>query len=406
MTYDLSPSQKRQLDREKSQRDYFLGKRKQQTQERYSRKQGSQTEGARGLRFVLVPKIAEWIEKRTEAVTSNANGKVGFAVAEFLRIRSYVDAETMAHICLSVILDNIGSGATMKCSVTLVNRLIAEQIEHQAFIAYMEEVDPGYFLKLQKWYLNDPVRTYDRKIKAMVHAHNKHEEMDFKRMDQEQLIRFGSLLLQAVMSIRVDQESGEGLFEARKPLWNDPNKPSKRNKKHTDQLYLGYSKAGLKYRDMLQAMADEDAMRPTPMVCEPLDWSLTERGGYLTHINRKAGDLIHNNNGSIPSQIVLDAINRLQKVPFRINTYILDLQEQLLKSTWEIGSFRSFERDSWKDEHFPVVDSNWLATLDTDSAEYKETMKTITVAYHNHNIDETKAEPPRRTWLQAKELEN
>jgi DNA-directed RNA polymerase, mitochondrial len=406
LTSELTPSQKRQLEREKQQRDYFLGRRKKTTQQNYSSGRGSQNDGSRGLRYLLVPKIAEWVEKHAAKQTANGVSRAGYAVKEFLRLRSWVDAETTAHITLSVILDMLGSGATIKTGVTAVNIAIGEQLEHQAFIAYMEEADPAYFKKLERWYLNDPVRTYKKKIEAMVHSHNKHEEMDWKWMSTEEKLHLGSLLLKAVISIRIDQETGEGLFEARPPVWNDPNKKQRRQKVHQESLYLGFTKAGLKYRDMLQRLADEDVMKATPMVCEPLDWSLTERGGYLTHINRDAAELIHGNTGSQPSQIVLDALNRLQKTPFRINKYILELQEELLRKTWEIGSFRTYEKDSWTDENFPLFDSAWLAMLDTDSDEYKQAMRKLTEAYHNQKIDEQKSEPPRRTWLQAKELEN
>ena len=405
LTSDLSPSEERQLAREKAQRDAFLGRTKDQTLERYRKKQGSQNQGARGIRFVLVPKIAQWIEGHAAAVQNNS-GRTGVAVAQFLRLKTWMDAETMAHITLSVVLDLLGSGQTIRTMITHAQNEIGAQLEHEAFLSYMDQSDPQYFLKLQKWYLHDPVRTYDKKLKAMVHAHNRHEDMNWQWMSAEDRIVIGALLLRAVMSIQVDPETREGLFKAVPPAANDPNKKARRHKKHNDANYLGYTMAGLKYRDKLQAMADEDAMRPTPMVCRPKPWTLTERGGYLTQINRAAGDLIHNNNGSMPSQIVLDAINRLQNTPYKINKYILDLQQELLKKSWEIGSFRSYEKDSWEDEHFPLVDSSWLDTLPKDSKEYKETMKTLTEAYHNQKIDEQKAEPPRRTWRQAKELEN
>jgi DNA-directed RNA polymerase len=390
------------MEREKRQRDYFLGKARTKTDDLYRGKQGSQTQGSRGLRYVLVPKIAQWITKRAEKVHES---RAGIAVSEFLRLKSWMDAETMAHITLSVILDKLGRGSSLGATIADTQIQISQQVEHQAFIEYMAQTDPGYFQKLQRWYLNDPIRTYKKKMKALIHAHNRHEEMDWQWMDLAEHAKFGSLLLQAVMSIRVDAETGEGLFVAKPPRTDDENRKKKRSKEHKDAFYLGFSVAGLKYRDMLQAMADEDSMKATPMVCEPLDWSLEQRGGYLSNINRKAGDLIHHNNGSIPSQIVIDSLNRLQKVPFRINTYILNLQEELHRKTWEIGSsFRTYEKDSWEDEHFPLVDSAWLASLSTDSQEYQDTMQKLTAAYHNQKIDEKKSETTRRTFLQAKEL--
>jgi DNA-directed RNA polymerase len=56
------------------------------------------------------------------------------------------------------------------------------------------------------------------------------------------------------------------------------------------------------------------------------------------------------------------------------------------------------------DEHFPIVDSEYIATLDKDSDEYKQEMRKLTEAYHNQKIEEQTAEPPRRTALLAQEF--
>lgn len=400
-TSDLTCEQQRQSDREKQQRDAFLGKRHDKTHQAQIGGRASQTEGCRGVRYILVPVIARWIDLHLEATAKR--GRAGVAVKELNRLRSWIDSTTMAHITVSVILDKLGRGGTIRTKIATVQGAIGEQLEHQAQIAYMEEVDPEYFTKLQRWYLNDPVRRYDKKIKGMRHAHNNHEDMDWKYMDDAEKMRVGSVLLQAAMSVVVNPEKGEGFFKAVDPLFNDPNKEFRR-KGHKDSKYLGYTESGLLYRDKIQRDADNDAMFPKPMICEPLEWKPGKRGGYITHATSKIQALVHNNFGSEPSSLVYDALNRLQKQAFRVNHYILDLQLELLRKSWEIGSFRSYEKDSWEEEHFPMVDSDYIASLDTDSDEYKQEMRKLTNAYHDQKIDEQKAEPPRRVALLAQEF--
>lgn len=396
-----SYAQERQLKREHSQRDQFLGRRQRKTIESQVGGRASQTDGCRGVRMLMVPFIENWIEKHLE-VTAN-RGRAGTAVKELNRLNQWVDAATMAHITLSVILDKLGRGHTLRAKITNVQCEIGSQIEHQAQIAYMEEVDPSYFQQLQKWYLHDPVRRYDKKIAAMRHAHNRHDEMEWTRMTDDELVRVGSCLLQAAMSVVVDPDTKEGFFERKQPQFNDKNR-QRPKKNQADPYYLGYTKAGIKYRDQIQRAADIDWMQPRPMVCEPMEWTPEQRGGYLTHATSKIQSLVHNNNGSEPSSLVYDALNRLQKQSFRVNQYILDLQLELLKKSWEIGSFRSYEKDSWEDEHFPMVDSEWLATLDKESVEYKDQMKTLMRAYQSQKIEEQKAEAPRRIAFMAAEF--
>ncbi|WP_186589917.1 DNA-directed RNA polymerase [Synechococcus sp. MVIR-18-1] len=301
----------------------------------------------------------------------------------------------MAHITVSVILDKLGRGHSLGAKITQLQCEISEQVEHQAFIAYMEDADPNYFKTLTRYYLHDPVRRYDKKVNGMRVALNNHEEMTWQWMDAESHVRLGSLLLKAVMSLSID-ETGEGFFEKRQPDFMDPNRESK-PKKHKDACYIGFTRTGLLYRDKIQDLANKDSMKPLPMVCEPLDWSLEERGGYLTQINRMAANLIHWNAGSEPSQLVIDALNKLQRVPFRINPYILQLQTDLIRKSWEIGSFRTYEKDSWEDEHFPLVDSDYIATLDKESDDYKKVMRQLSSAYHDQKIDEQRSEPSGRT---------
>ena len=402
-TCEPSPEQIRQLKKEKEQRLQFLGKRGRKTIEAQTGGRASQTEGCRGVRGILVPFVANWLDKHFEATAQR--GRAGVAVAELTRLQVWVDTTTMAHIALSVVLDSLGRGSTIKTKITALKAAIGNQVEHQAQIAYMEDVDPDYFKKLQKWYLHDPVRRYDKKIAAMRHAHNKHEEMDWKLMTDEEKIKIGSVLLQAMLSIQIDPETRDGFFQKVQPRWDDPNKPHKK-KGHKEPFYLGYTRIGLQYRDKIQKAADEDSMLPRPMVCLPMDWSPAHRGGYLSHVTSKIEALVHNNKGSEPSSIVYEALNRLQRIPYRVNHYILEIQQQLLQQTWEVGSFRSYEKDSWCEEHFPIVDSDWLSTLDTDSPEYKAEMRKLTTAYHDQQIDEQKAEPPRRVVAMAQEFKD
>ncbi|MDB4616758.1 hypothetical protein OAE23_01500 [Synechococcus sp. AH-551-E11] len=397
-----SPEQLRQLKKEKEQRNAFLGKRKTKTEQAQVGGRASQTDGARGVRYLLVPFVANWLDRHYEELEKR--GRMGVAAKELCKLAAWIDTTTMAHIAVSVVLDSLGRGCQIKTKITAVKRRIGEQIEHQAQIAYMEDADPEYFKKLQKYYLNDPVRRYDKKVGAMRHAHNRHEEMDWQLLTDSQLIQVGSIVLQAIMSIQIDPDTREGFFQKVLPQWDDPNKPPKASKNHSDAYMLGFTQVGLKYRDKLQDASDKDAMLPLPMVCPPMDWSKEQRGGYLSHVSSQIEAMVHNNSGSEPSQIVYDALNRLQRVPFRINSYILDLQLDLLRKTWEIGSFRSYEKDSWTDAFFPIVDSQWLDTLSTESDEYKAEMLKLSIAYHDQKIDELKAESPRRVAHMAEQF--
>ena len=395
----LTDAQYIQYKNEKKLRDELLGKRHRKDDEMMSGGRASNTMVSKGILRSLVPGSAYWLDHHIEAVKRRGTQRAGVSYAEITRMAGWIPIATMTHIATSVILDSLGRGSTFKRTVASVQMSIGRQVEHQAFIQYMMEVDPFYFTKLQKWYLHDPIRRYDKKIAGMVNSHNKHELMDWQWMSDTQLVRVGSLLLKAVMSVPVDG-CNEGLFE---------KKNISRGKEQVG--YLGYSKTGIRYRDVLQGVVDRMTYKPEPMLCEPLPWSLEKRGGYIIPPPSPWCDLIHLTlskecGGTKPSQTALDALNKLQSVPYRVNQFILDVQLLLLEKSHKIGSFRSFEKDSWNDEHFPRVDSEWLDTLDKESKEYKETMRMLTNTYKRQKLDEKEACTPRRVVNLAEKLRN
>ena len=93
-----------------------------------------------------------------------------------MKIAKWIDDFTMAHIGLTVTLDKLGRGQSFKTPINSVYMDIGRQLEDQAFMAYMEQASPKYFEYLQKTYLHDPVRRYDKKVYAMKHALNQSDD--------------------------------------------------------------------------------------------------------------------------------------------------------------------------------------------------------------------------------------
>jgi DNA-directed RNA polymerase len=390
---DLTPLQQLQLEREYKLHEQAIGRLYKEDQELYIGGRGSQATVSRAVMKMLVPAAAKWLELHADTAERRSNN-VGVAIKEFRRMSVWMDAHYMAHIALATILDSLGRGQTFKTPINTLQIKIGRQVEDQALIEYIKQADPKLFKLVKKFYLDDPIRSYKTKVNGAHTAINRSEELSFSRLDDEGLLRLGALLLRAVMSVPVDKETKEGFFECRK-LWVSKTK---------EVRYLGFSFTGIKYRDVIQNMADEVAFHPQPMLCAPREWTLTQRGGYLLPPPSPWGKLIHSHNKSVPSQVALDALNRLQKVPYNINEFVLDVQLELLKTTHTIGTFRSYEADTWKDIHFPRYSSEYIASLSTESEEYKEVMRELRNAYHNQKLDEKKALTPRRLVLMANSL--
>ena len=109
--------QQRQREAEKQQRRRFIDNRETKTQEAQQGGRASQTDGGRGIRYLIVPMIAEELRKHDEWIASQKCAG-GVAIKEFRRISSWVSVEMIAHLAVTVLLDNLGSGNNLGSTVT------------------------------------------------------------------------------------------------------------------------------------------------------------------------------------------------------------------------------------------------------------------------------------------------
>jgi DNA-directed RNA polymerase len=117
------------------------------------------------------------------------------------------------------------------------------------------------------------------------------------------------------------------------------------------QNALVYHPEFLKAKVALMEQAEAFAGCMWPMLCEPNDWSTRTVGGYLTNDLRKLTSLIRTGVSSKkrrsallkPNSTALVMLNRLQKVPYRINDRVLELANFCMKRRLRVGKFRAEE---------------------------------------------------------------
>lgn len=107
-----------------------------------------------------------------------------------------------------------------------------------------------------------------------------------------------------------------------------------------------------------------------PMLCEPNDWSDTSKGGYLTSELRHGHRLIRTKAGGGCSPLLegtkaLQMLNTLQKVPYRINTSVLDLANVMAEQRLSLGAFKNLEPLD------PPVKPDWETASEEAKKEYK-----------------------------------
>ena len=117
---------------------------------------------------------------------------------------------------------------------------------------------------------------------------------------------------------------------------------------HKTQTLVVYEPEFLRMKEALMERAEAFAACLWPMLCEPNDWTQDTSGGYLTNELRRLTSLVRS---SIPKKRclllresqALAMLNRLQQVPYRINSRILEIANFCMERRISVGKFRAEE---------------------------------------------------------------
>jgi DNA-directed RNA polymerase len=111
--------------------------------------------------------------------------------------------------------------------------------------------------------------------------------------------------------------------------------------------YLVYQPDFIRAREALLARAEAFAGCLWPMLCEPNDWDDEFQGGYLTNDLRRLTTLVRTRiprrDALLRGSVALTMLNRLQKVPYRINDRVLELANFCMEHRISVGKFRAEE---------------------------------------------------------------
>ena len=90
-----------------------------------------------------------------------------------------------------------------------------------------------------------------------------------------------------------------------------------------------------------EVMANAELFSPIayPMLVEPNDWSNTRQGGYILNEVMRGYDLVRRGVGCIQGETTLAFVNKVQKVGYRLNPFIIDVAKTLMEKGREVGKF-------------------------------------------------------------------
>ena len=114
-----------------------------------------------------------------------------------------------------------------------------------------------------------------------------------------------------------------------------------------------------------KVMEDAELFAPLawPMLIEPNDWTNDRAGGYLLNEVMRGHDMVRRgNNRRIQGETPINFLNKIQKVAFTLNPFIVEVAEELDRLERAVGKF------------LPIVNHE-LPPKPVDIAENKESRK-------------------------------
>jgi DNA-directed RNA polymerase len=289
----------------------------------------------------LLPKVKDQIEE-----TNNRLHK-GHAGKSFKEIHQYLaDLEPLAAaaIACKLTFDKVFSIKEGSNQLVTVSEAIGQAIENECQMRYYESKAPGLLHTLKENYWHASCGTHQKMVVIQT-LMNKSEIKAWNSWGRSIRIKLGTWLLDCIMST-------SGWF------YKDMRQQGRKRVN-----YIVPTPEFIAIKD--QVIKDSELFAPLawPMLIEPNDWG-EKPGGYLLNEVMKGHEMVRRgNNLCIQGDKPIEFLNKIQKVGYKLNPFIVNVAEQLDERGISVGKF------------IPVVELP-LPPKPPDIAENKDARKT------------------------------
>tara|TARA_R100001443_G_scaffold84474_1_gene91091 strand:+ start:128 stop:2470 length:2343 start_codon:yes stop_codon:yes gene_type:complete len=269
----------------------------------------------------LLPYLIEFIEDKKKARKKVSVGGAGHLM-QLLPYIFDIDTESQAAITSKLTFDKIFSPRKENSKVVNVVQAIGSALEAESQMRYYEVSAPGLFETLKANYWHQAKGT-EYKRKSMQTLMSKHEIEPWKPWVRIEKIKVGTWFLDCLLA-------SSGWFERSVILH--------RNKK---QQFLVPTEKFQKNKEEIIRLAELFSPLAWPMLIEPRDWSPVHEGGYYLNDLTRCHDMVRRGvplcvQGEIPYQF----LNKIQKVKYQLNPFIVEIAKVLEEREIEVGKFR------------------------------------------------------------------
>lgn len=266
----------------------------------------------------LIPLVSKRIERTTDRIHER---KVGALFKEIHQFLAPIEPEAAAAIAAKVTFDTVFSVNPKKSQVQHVTDSIGHAIENECLMRHYEATCPGLLNVLKENYWHRSIGTA-QKVKVITTLLHRYDVQHWQSWGRRVRIHLGGWLLDCIC-----EES----------QWFDIEMRQEGRKR---QNYVVPTPEFLAIKDEVMATAELFSPLAWPMLIEPNDWSSDRPGGYLLNEVMRGHDMVRRGNPlCIQGETPIEFLNKIQKVAYRLNPFIVEVAEALLAKQVAVGKF-------------------------------------------------------------------
>ena len=267
----------------------------------------------------LLPLVVARIEATVEYAIKR--GKTGVAFKEIQKYLADVEPLAAAAIAVKITFDKVFSYKEKSNQATKVCEAIGLAVEQECQMRHYEKHAPGLLKTLKDNYWHRSIGT-QQKIVVIRTLMNRYNVKQWTTWGSANRIKLGGWLLDCIM-----QSSG----------WFTKDMQLQGRKR---VQYVIPTPEFLEIKDAVMRDAELFSPLAWPMLIEPNDWENDRQGGYILNEVMRGHDMVRRGDpSSIQGDKPLDFLNKIQKVAYRLNPFIVGVAEELDRLERAVGKF-------------------------------------------------------------------
>ena len=265
----------------------------------------------------LLPAVVTRIEATTSRIKK---GKTGQSFKEIQQYLADIEALAAASIACKLTFDKVFSFKDGSNQAVKVCDSIGKAVEDECQMRFYEANAPGLLATLKKNYWHRSIGT-QQKLTVIRTLMNRCEVPQWNPWGRVNRIKLGTWLLDCIIE-------SSGWF----------TKQIIREGKRTNN-YIVPTPEFMEIKD--KVMADAELFSPLawPMLIPPNDWEPDRQGGYLLNEVMRGHDMVRRGVCPIQGESIYQFLNKIQKVGYKLNPFIVKVAEYLQEKEIVVGKF-------------------------------------------------------------------